>query len=160
MDVDDESADSAQNVHSAASSSFSSSSSSSSSVPPPPPEEKYQDDLMLPAPPPGASQPAESSFVFVRMLVSVGNHQGSARSMEAEGFERNLRYLAALIEKVKTQPDCPRGIHDLRIQICVDGDTQLAKLLDNHPLISIVYRDLAHLSKNIYHSVHDTHAVC
>lgn len=73
--------------------------------------------------------------------ISKGDHQGSSSSMEHVMTEGMLEHLSQTFQKL--------GATTLKLSICIDGDVGLYNLLSSHALVSQVFRDLAHILKNI-----------
>ena len=74
--------------------------------------------------------------------------------MEGAGFEQGLNWMMEVHREAIDAVDSDPLLLDLLYCICVDGDTTLLSLGD-HPKIHSVYRDVAHLVKNIYKAIVD-----
>ena len=67
-----------------------------------------------------------------------GNFDASSRQMEHA-------ILIALLEKITPVLEAS----DLLLEVCIDGDLDSNKTLANIPVVSEIYADLKHASKNI-----------
>ena len=73
-----------------------------------------------------------------KVILRKGNFDASSRQMEHA-------ILIALLEKIT--PILEES--DLLLEVCIDGDLNSNKTLSNVPIISEIYADIKHASKNI-----------
>lgn len=67
-----------------------------------------------------------------------GNHEQSSRQMEHAILLRIIEKITPVLEEA-----------EVLLDICVDGDLNSNKTLNNIPCVSKVYADLKHVGKNI-----------
>jgi hypothetical protein len=73
--------------------------------------------------------------------ISNGSHEGSSASMESAMARDMLDHFRSKFAEM--------GANQLKITLCIDGDVGLNKMLEEDPLVDDVFRDLAHVLKNI-----------
>lgn len=71
-------------------------------------------------------------------MVHKGNFDASFRQMEHTILITLLEQIIPVLEK-----------SDLLLEVCIDGDLDSNKTLANVPIVSEIYADLKHASKNI-----------
>ena len=71
-------------------------------------------------------------------MVHKGNFDASSRQMEHAILIALLEQITPILEE-----------SDLLLEVCIDGDLDSNKTLANVPIVSEIYADLKHASKNI-----------
>ena len=96
-----------------------------------------------------------SSATSDTFTVFKGNHPMTARAMESMGAETLIKRILAVRKRLAEEHE-DETYFDVKLQVVVDGDTSLNKVLqtpETASLISAIYRDAAHLVKNVYKAI-------
>ncbi|CAG8642735.1 6542_t:CDS:10 [Gigaspora margarita] len=85
---------------------------------------------------------AKDSKLGFTKIIHQGNSDKSSRQMEHAILIEVLNQISPLLEEAS-----------LHLEICIDGDLDSNKTLANVPIVSNIYADLKHLTKNIRNSL-------